>query len=116
MRISDWSSDVCSSDLAWFATADERLIGVITEDRQDQNFCWVVLGRDERMRYRAIDQNASLPSVEASRDQMFAAMATNVMFTDEAYHQVDAPKEPVDFIDNLQIGSASCRERVCPYV
>src|SRR3546814_1051851 len=37
-------------ELAWFATADERLIGVITEDRQDQNFGWVVLGRDERMR------------------------------------------------------------------
>src|SRR3546814_20103435 len=93
-------------ELAWFATADERLIGVITEDRQDQNFGWVVLGRDERMRYRAIDQNASLPSVEASRDQMFAAMAQHVMLPAAAYHQGAAPKEPED-------GRAACRESVC---
>src|SRR3546814_3803397 len=53
------------------------------------------------MRYRAIDQNASLPSVEASRDQMFAAMAQHVMLPDEAYHQGDAPKEPVDFFAPL---------------
>src|SRR3546814_11778291 len=53
------------------------------------------------MRYRAIDQNASLPSVEASRDQMFAAMAQHVMLPDEAYHQGDAPKGPVDFFAPL---------------
>lgn len=84
-------------ELAWFATADERLIGVITEDRQDHDFGWVVLGRDERLRYRAIDQNASLPTFEASRDQMFAAMARHIVLPDEAYHQGDTPGEPVDF-------------------
>src|SRR3546814_10001999 len=87
-------------ELAWFATADERLIGVITEDRQDQNFGWVVLGRDERMRYRAIDQNASLPSVEASRDQMFAAMAQNVMLPAEVSHKEDAPNDQIDLFSH----------------
>src|SRR3546814_14017818 len=53
------------------------------------------------MRYRAIDQNASLPGVEASRNQMFAARAQHVMLPDEAYHQGDAPKEPVDFFAPL---------------
>jgi len=88
-------------ELAWFATADERLIGVVTEDRQDRDFGWVLLGRDERLRYRAIDQNASLPTAEASREQMFAAMARHIMLPDEAYHQGDAPKQPVDFFAPL---------------
>lgn len=88
-------------ELAWFSTADERLIGVITEDRQDQDFGWVLLGRDERLRYRAIDQNASLATVESSREQMFAAMARHVMLPDEAYHQGDTQKEPIDFFAPL---------------
>lgn len=88
-------------ELAWFATADERLIGVITEDRHDRDFGWVLLGRDERLRYRAIDQNASLPTAEASREQMFAAMARHIMLPDEAYHQGDTPKQPVDFFTPL---------------
>src|SRR3546814_9467606 len=32
---------------------------------------------------------------------MFAAMAQHVMLPDEAYHQGDAPKEPVDFFAPL---------------
>ena len=86
---------------AWFATVDERLIGVITKDRQDADFGWVILGRDERLRYRAIDQNASLPTFEDSRDQMFAAMARHIVMPNEDYHQGDTPSEPVDFFTPL---------------
>lgn len=88
-------------EVAWFATDDERLIGVVTKDRHDHDFGWVVLGRDERLRYRAIDQNASLPTIEASRNQMFTAMARHIILPDEDYHQGDTQNEPVDFFAPL---------------
>src|SRR3546814_4954183 len=70
MRISDWSSDVCSSDLAGDAHH----------------------GRDAQ---RIIDDIRPL-----------------LARTDREDH----PLRRVDHRIELQIGRASCRERVCPYV
>src|SRR3546814_7373103 len=40
MRISDWSSDVCSSDLA--STADGRTVGVHGQYRPDKGIDWLL--------------------------------------------------------------------------
>src|SRR3546814_6258373 len=76
MRISDWSSDVCSSDLA----DAERL----------------VLEYIQRF----------VPTVGS------APLAGNTIGTDRAFLARYMPL--VD--EHLQIGRASCRERVCQYV
>jgi large subunit ribosomal protein L30 len=34
-------------DIEWYATPDERLIGILVRDRIDRDFGWVILGRDE---------------------------------------------------------------------
>lgn len=62
-------------EVDWYATADERLLGVITRDRQDGDFGWVVLARDDRRRYVGVDQDASLETFETSRNRLSAAMA-----------------------------------------
>jgi hypothetical protein len=49
-------------ELEGYATEDERLLGIVTFDRIDHDYGWVVFGRDERLRFRAINVNASLPS------------------------------------------------------
>jgi hypothetical protein len=41
-------------EAAWIATDDERVLGLVTGDRIDDDFGWVALGRDERLRYRAV--------------------------------------------------------------
>ena len=51
----------------WIASEDERILGILTWDRIDYDFGWIALGRDERLRYRAIDVQASLPTTEAAR-------------------------------------------------
>src|SRR3546814_9732476 len=79
MRISDWSSDVCSSDL------DIRVLSATADlDTGGRGF-FITFTIEEGPRYRfgAIDIETALPSLN---------------------------------VDAIQIGRASCRERVCQYV
>src|SRR3546814_1505446 len=98
MRISDWSSDVCSSDLLGAVGGDvvemPRAIGLALVPRP--------LGR-ERDEFPAPVENA----------------ARAVMLEEERRVALDLlPLEHAgdrDAVDR-QIGRASCRERVCQYV
>src|SRR3546814_9536639 len=79
MRISDWSSDVCSSDLGdWYLAL--------------ASYNW-----GEGSVKRAMEKNAKagLPA---------------------EYATLNMPDETRNYVPKLQIGRASCRERVCQYV
>src|SRR3546814_4195497 len=90
MRISDWSSDVCSSDL------DQKL-GEVPFDAATEQAGFLVLEPDiQGVRARTID----LDFLEQREADIVAERA-----------------EVADFvgITRLQIGRASCRERVWQY-
>src|SRR3546814_13950128 len=107
MRISDWSSDVCSSDLA-----------VLSRDT-------VVTERDVEtvLRENGEGGGAAEPSVLIARavddwvrEQLAGAANDGVL-----HEQLEAIVEAALFRRVLRevrgkIGSASCRERVCQYV
>jgi hypothetical protein len=76
---------LCIEEIEWFATLDERLVGMLARDRIDSDFSWVILGRDERLRFRAIDLNSSLSSPDAARQQLFERMK----------EQYDNPTRPI---------------------
>jgi hypothetical protein len=50
------------------------LLGVITIDRIDGDYGIVVLGRDERGQFRAVDVACSHPSLDQARDALKATM------------------------------------------
>src|SRR3546814_4010703 len=86
MRISDWSSDVCSSDLHVAMLCD-----VVTGlEFDDENFpaCWfhVRNGTDPSEETRSVDR----------RSESLTPLG--------------------EYTDPGEIGRASCRERVCQYV
>src|SRR3546814_6762564 len=86
MRISDWSSDVCSSDLSTLAFDVERVrkdFPVLAEHVHGKPLVY-------------LDSGASAQKPTAVLEAM-----------DEVYRTGYA---------NVQIGRASCRERVCQYV
>src|SRR3546814_21019897 len=103
MRISDWSSDVCSSDLrrSCEACLDERGEGGSATngvgDRQPEPPAF----RAEQRFGLAAAKACGVEADPAAADRGIGAAA-------EAGRQFD------HLFD--QIGSASCRERVCPYV
>jgi hypothetical protein len=57
----------------FFATEGENLIGVILMDRTDRDFGYVVLGRDEKGRYRATKVDSSMTRTQA-RHALFAQL------------------------------------------
>src|SRR3546814_15299460 len=130
MRISDWSSDVCSSDLL-IAIDDRRdVVAQISADH--------VAGRVDPDRQGAIDLTQQPPVAEkigmigdggkverpveldratgsvgiglADRQAFRLALGEAIRFarTVEAVAEVS--------VDRIKIGRASCRERVCQYV
>src|SRR3546814_13690250 len=89
MRISDWSSDVCSSDLADPPGHVLRNIGGVPGEGIG------AVGDDAAVRQvrKADAERHRRPTVDRGEQ-----------------HQCDTPG------DQQQIGRASCRERVCKYV
>src|SRR3546814_3944750 len=97
MRISDWSSDVCSSDLNHVELREivrERGLHTVCEEAMCPNIheCW-----EER------EATFLLLGAKCTRRCGFCDVMT-------------AKPEPVDPEEPEQIGRASCRERVCQYV
>lgn len=84
-------------EAGWFSTVDERLLGLVTWDRMDHDYGWIVLGRDRRGRFRAIDQDVSRPSFNDARDRLQAAIAKHAALPDDAYFQSDEHGAPTDF-------------------
>src|SRR3546814_20633346 len=113
MRISDWSSDVCSSDLAMLEHVflwcrDRRIYGpsrkelerVVRSQRQDYLDTWLI-GASDRLSSDVVALlEASLADPDSSTG--FKRM------------KGDAGQARLDNI--LAIGRASGRERVCQYV
>src|SRR3546814_20765962 len=99
MRISDWSSDVCSSDLQAPAPPPS------TDDTAASRQLQARLATDE-----------DLDEVTASVDNGVAELDGTVL---QPAHRQEAGKiatgpPGVETVVN-KIGRASCRERVCPY-
>lgn len=86
-----------TDELAWFACKREKVLGMVLLDLIDKDYSWVIFGRDELQRYRAIDVKVSLSTFDDACDDLFRAMASAVEAADEFFHQGDAAGEPIDF-------------------
>src|SRR3546814_11127991 len=106
MRISDWSSDVCSSDLFRFVTAQK-----VSRKNYDWVGLWVAEGNDQRT--QSIGFNDPAHTVLANLPFRFGGMASLPHLHAGARHITltgeGSPGQPVP----LQIGRASGRERAC---
>src|SRR3546814_18152423 len=99
MRISDWSSDVCSSDL--------RLLRHLAELRARR-------GQPQAMR-AAVEQRRADPAFERAHAAAEGGLGhVPPLRGSQEVHALDQRLEVLQPAE--QIGRASCRERVCPYV
>src|SRR3546814_3700731 len=94
MRISDWSSDVCSSDL------EETGNTVISSDLYDRGFGEI--GHDFLRTDRSAPNIITNPPFHSAEG-----------FVASVLKQAD---KKFALLLRLEIGRASCRERVCQYV
>src|SRR3546814_9556464 len=103
MRISDWSSDVCSSDLSIHARSKD----IVVPDLNDEQLILKGAGQ-----YAAMCTQCHLkPGMKDSElRQGLYPLPPNL-----SQVRVD-PKDAFWIIKHGKIGRASCRERVCQYV
>src|SRR3546814_19355219 len=108
MRISDWSSDVCSSDLQFsrsFTVSVERTLSILKPDVIAKNVVGQVVARIESAGLKVIASRMThLTQTEA--EGFYAVHRERPFFGDLVKFMISGP----------EIGSASCRERVCKYV
>src|SRR3546814_15761570 len=110
MRISDWSSDVCSSDLKCKELTANRAFRWFTRSRGGPGDC------------RRYATKAAGPRRIPSRFVRVAGMGGSVRFRIRPPNAILAKSEDVDVVllthagGGRKIGRASCRERVCQYV
>src|SRR3546814_8087120 len=112
MRISDWSSDVCSSDLR-----NEGRAPIAQEQEHDDD-------REERALDHRVDRARILllcifgVVVEELELDLGVACLEILQLLDRAVIDGDVrrPLGALDIETHHQIGRASCRERVCQYV
>src|SRR3546814_14038983 len=100
MRISDWSSDVCSSDLirrlTWHGNNKMERMNLPTAAQGGFNYA------DSAVMFRRLT-NGSFELIVTPWESDLA----------RSWRQASAQRQTLFC---LEIGRASCRERVCPYV
>jgi len=61
-------------EVEWFADEDGVLIGLLARDRADDDWAYVVLGRDQQGRFRAFENEVSFLEREEARHQLISLM------------------------------------------
>src|SRR3546814_16634146 len=105
MRISDWSSDVCSSDPHAPGQESAQIIALEREEEDEDGE-----GGDDRAGHHYLIILDILAAVRGERDGQRVEVLIGE--DDQRPHEIiPARQENIE-----QIGRASCRERVCQYV
>src|SRR3546814_15515226 len=112
MRISDWSSDVCSSDLKTYTLT--RGSYVLSERDQVENrsdAAWQGHVYRQLQRVPPVISSSGFNNPERYSFAGAAWYSPDEKFEKRKFDQL--AKEP---LNRKEIGRASCRERVCQYV
>ena len=91
-----------SSELSWWASLDENLIGMVAQDTTDNDFLWMVLARDQCGRFRCCDLKHSLRSQRYAEVGLRDRIAEVVRAGDvESFGiQGDEPEEAVSLLQH----------------
>ena len=70
-----WNGDPrLHEELMWYATDDDRVLGVVIRDRVDNDYSWVLLMQEGGGVFKGVDLNTSQPDVATATAELHAAM------------------------------------------
>src|SRR3546814_12966822 len=113
MRISDWSSDVCSSDLVGFISKTE--FGTIPTREHENSGEDPICILDELVEHLADGHICVVMEVGSEKSCYVTGNAFAISSTGESI-QIGLDDIYNAAREKFEIGRASCRERVCQYV
>jgi len=68
-------SPLVADEQEWFVNDEQSLLGILIRDKVDDDWGYVILGRDQRKRFRAIDAGVSFKKRETAREKLVRAMS-----------------------------------------
>lgn len=84
-------------ELGWYEHANEKVLGVVLYDIHDQDYAYVVLGRDRNKRFRAVKPQSSFATAKAARTKLRVELAKCARWKAEEFYQGDEKGTPLDF-------------------
>ena len=90
-----------SEELGWFADDNETLLGVLLLDTIDADYVGVILGRDESGRFRCIDVESSLPTVEDATSWIERTIKWRARNNDKVFPQGGQQDKQLDLFTPL---------------
>lgn len=94
-------SFLSAKELAWYEEADEKLLGVVCLDLSDRDYVWIVLGRDAKNRFRAVDLEHSIPTQAGAEERLAEALARHAPQPAQDFFQGDEVGSPIDHFDSV---------------
>ncbi len=67
-------ADYVSREVEWYSDAEERVLGIVLLDLQDNDWLWMVLGRDEAGLFRAIALDVSIPTQAEAKTRLMVKL------------------------------------------
>lgn len=96
----DWTRapavDFVSEELEWYADKFERVLGVVLLDTVDNDFAYIILGRDEALRFRCIDLRVSMPNIGMARSRLKVALQKFSQKGKDIFPQGGERHKPID--------------------
>lgn len=86
-----------AKELAWYEAGNEKLLGLVSVDTNDNDYVATVLGRDALSRFRAVSLQINLATVDEATRWLEVRLAELVEEPAESFHQGDEEGGPVDF-------------------
>lgn len=88
-------------EIEYWSDIKERIIGILHYDKVDNDFSISILGRDEKRKFRAINNLVSIDNIDDARNRLFAEIEEWAQKPDESYFQGDIETPALDLFSNL---------------
>jgi hypothetical protein len=86
-----------ADEIRWFEHADERVVATLIRDREDQDYAGVIMGRDQKGRFRCVHMSPFKPSRRHAEVALRREMERIAHQDDASYYQGDEKGAPLDF-------------------
>lgn len=103
------SADLVVDEVEWFSDDDERVLGIVVLDNTDEDWSWMVLGRDEAGLFRAIDLGVSIATREEARKLLMAKLLEHSATGESLFPQGDVERDSMDLFKPA-VSTASLHE------
>jgi len=90
-----------AEELEWYADDQERVIATLFRDVTDNDYCYMLLARDETGKFRCIHVACSFPSLQLAWEQMKEALAREAAKENPGYGQDSKPSGGLDLFSPI---------------